>query len=57
MHYMDVTAPLDIVEENLGFISMRWYTSHKLDHNVSGKELECAKVNVGECMESKAYHL
>lgn len=45
---MEVTALSDILEENLGHICLRLSTYGKLDHSLREKELEGARLNVGE---------
>lgn len=40
VQYMEVTAPLDAVEENHGCICEKWYTSDEMDQIVCSKELK-----------------
>lgn len=48
VHYMEVTAPLDGREKNLGCICVRWSTFDKMDHSVCGKEHKRDVVTVEE---------
>lgn len=45
---MGLTVALDIVDENIGFTFLRWFTSHKTYHNVFGKELVVDSGNVAD---------
>lgn len=40
MQYMKVTAPLKVLERNLGFICVKWSTADEINHSMFGEELE-----------------
>lgn len=48
VQYMEVLAPLDAVEKNVGCIFVMWSNSDEIDNSVSGEELKYRVVKVGE---------
>lgn len=39
MQYMALTAPLHVVEKNLGYLRLTWSTSDLMDHIFCGNEI------------------
>lgn len=46
--YMELIAPLDAVEQILGWIFVRWSNSDKIDDNFRGTKLGHGVVKVGD---------